>query len=625
MCRLLERASIHPLFAWMHRTRMFKLEPGLTLFTGLRGLWDDYKTVHITNNRCEFVARTPRCFALAWTHTVRFKVVKMSADRYRENIVFNCAKFLLLVALLSLLGACGGGGGGGGGGGPTSPTNGGPVPNTVSGSVMFKGAPMAGATITIFNNNTNPSTIFSTVTTDANGSYTVPELPTGCHCISNYSFVATKTGFSFNPYMANNPTGNRSAYLWDAPPENWYVNVGANVTRAGFNGMFTNPNGGSGIMFNTIDFNSTTGNNVSGANFTAYDGSNPPANLTATGQTTSYVMGDDASLHQGVAWPATRYVDNQNGTVTDNLTGLIWLKNAGCFAPTVWANAISDVNQLASGACGLSDGSTAGQWRLPNLVELESMVDVSASNPVVMPGSPFTNVSSNYYWSSTAYFGGQEGTTNAWVINFADGSYINDGKQNLMLTSNNAVWAVKGSGGGTAPAHLQATGEYVLFVNGDDGSIESGQALPAPRFIDNANGTVTDTATGLIWLKQANCINQTWSAAIAAVNGLASGQCGLTDGSVAGSWRMPNRHEMQSIADRGQNNQADYFGESFVSGFAGVKSQPAIFNGFIQFQFYWTSTTDATDPTQAWTVFSCDYGVYGTTKTNNGYTLAVRN
>jgi hypothetical protein len=32
----------------------------------------------------------------------------------------------------------------------------------------------------------------------------------------------------------------------------------------------------------------------------------------------------------GVAWPNPRFTDNSDGTVTDNLTGLIWLKNANC-------------------------------------------------------------------------------------------------------------------------------------------------------------------------------------------------------------------------------------------------------------------------------------------------------
>ena len=38
-----------------------------------------------------------------------------------------------------------------------------------------------------------------------------------------------------------------------------------------------------------------------------------------------------ATTKKGVAWPNPRFTDNGNGTVTDNLTGLIWLKNANCF------------------------------------------------------------------------------------------------------------------------------------------------------------------------------------------------------------------------------------------------------------------------------------------------------
>ncbi len=41
-------------------------------------------------------------------------------------------------------------------------------------------------------------------------------------------------------------------------------------------------------------------------------------------------------------------------------------------------------------------------------------------------------------------------------------------------------------------------------------------------------------------------------------------------------------------------------------------------------EYYWTSTTNASDTTEAWTVFSCDFGVYNTPKSNTGYTLAVR-
>jgi hypothetical protein len=545
-----------------------------------------------------------------------------------EEIAMSQIKLLITIiaySLLSLLGACGGGGSSGGGNtNPAVP----PPTNTASGTVTFNGAPLAGVTVIAFNTNHNPSTIFATATTDSGGNYSFSNLGTACTAcgyITNYQFVASKPGYSFNPLMAANPSGNRSGYLWFAPAQDWYVNTGAAVTRQGYNASFTNQNGGAGIMFNVINLNSVVNNSITGANFSAYDGSNQLVSLAATGQMTSYVSGDDASMKKGVALPSVRFVDNQNGTVTDNLTGLVWLKNAGCITPTLWANAVADANQLANGACGLTDGSKAGDWRLPNIVELESVIDVSASNPALTAGNPFTNVSNSIYWSSTPYFGGAEGTTNAWVIRMSDGRYINDDASsnlNVMASSNNAVWAVKGSGG--RAIKLQATGAYVPFASSDDGSIESGVPLPAPRMRDNGNGTVTDTVTGLIWLKQADCINQPWAGAIAAVNNLASGQCGLTDASTAGQWRMPNRKEMESLADRAQNNMALYFDETFVSGTVGVSSQSAIFTNFNELQYYWTSTTDASNISEAWTVFSCDFGVYDIPKTNTGYSLAVR-
>ena len=60
-------------------------------------------------------------------------------------------------------------------------------------------------------------------------------------------------------------------------------------------------------------------------------GKTPPAPVPKTGQTTSFAKvakGDDGNLMSGVAWPNPRFTDNNDGTVTDNLTGLIWLKNS---------------------------------------------------------------------------------------------------------------------------------------------------------------------------------------------------------------------------------------------------------------------------------------------------------
>ena len=62
---------------------------------------------------------------------------------------------------------------------------------------------------------------------------------------------------------------------------------------------------------------------------------------------TSYATGDDGALHKGVASPTPRFTDNNNGTVTDNLTGLIWMKNANAFGLKTWAEALTIANSLA--------------------------------------------------------------------------------------------------------------------------------------------------------------------------------------------------------------------------------------------------------------------------------------
>ncbi len=60
----------------------------------------------------------------------------------------------------------------------------------------------------------------------------------------------------------------------------------------------------------------------------------PPAPVAKTGQTDidTTVPGEDGVLAKGVAWPSPRFTDNGDGTVTDNLTDLIWLRNADCDA-----------------------------------------------------------------------------------------------------------------------------------------------------------------------------------------------------------------------------------------------------------------------------------------------------
>jgi hypothetical protein len=159
--------------------------------------------------------------------------------------------------------------------------------------------------------------------------------------------------------------------------------------------------------------------------------------LPQTGQTTTYSAGDDGALQSGVPFPNPRFTDNSNGTLTDNLTGLIWLKNANCFNTQVWTSAVSSSNTLASGACGLTDASVAGQWRLPNVVELESLVnaqEASHANWLTLQG--FTGVQGFSYWSSS---------TNAFNTNYAWIVYMSNGIVHYNYkASSYYVWPVRG-------------------------------------------------------------------------------------------------------------------------------------------------------------------------------------
>jgi len=171
---------------------------------------------------------------------------------------------------------------------------------------------------------------------------------------------------------------------------------------------------------------------------TCYDTDGLVINCTNTGQ--------DGEIQAGVSWPNPRFTDNSDGTVTDNLTGLIWLKNASCGGEMTWASALTYCKNLASGSCGLTDGSSAGDWRLPNVKELQSLIHYGYIGPALSnsqgtgqwtSGSPFTNVQSFYYWSATTE---TEYTDSAWEIDMYDG-YVD---YYYKYVSDVYVWPVRG-------------------------------------------------------------------------------------------------------------------------------------------------------------------------------------
>jgi hypothetical protein len=137
---------------------------------------------------------------------------------------------------------------------------------------------------------------------------------------------------------------------------------------------------------------------------TGQGSSSGTATVAKTGQSTSYAAGDDGDLQEGLASTTPRFIDNWDGTVTDNLTGLVWMQDAGGIGAKSWADAVQICNTLAHGSYGITDGSYAGDWRLPNIRELYSLVDFGHYNYALPDGHLFINLMNNY-WSSTTYAG----------------------------------------------------------------------------------------------------------------------------------------------------------------------------------------------------------------------------
>lgn len=162
-----------------------------------------------------------------------------------------------------------------------------------------------------------------------------------------------------------------------------------------------------------------------------------PGPVRRSGQNTSYATGDDGHLQKGLAWPNPRFTDLGDGTIKDYLTGLIWIKNANCWGSLSWSNALSRITGMNNGSqsCSGYVTGTHTDWRLPNIHELQSLVDAGRFNPALPTDHPFSGVQS-YYWSATPYAGN---SGDAWYMSLADSHVFCHRK-----TNGYAVWPVRG-------------------------------------------------------------------------------------------------------------------------------------------------------------------------------------
>ena len=273
--------------------------------------------------------------------------------------------------------------------------------------------------------------------------------------------------------------------------------------------------------------------------------------------------------------------------VRDNVTGLIWevkssdsasLHYAGRTLP--WCNTNPATNGGNAGYCEgygydtedfideLNEAGFGGyhDWRMPSMADLTTLMhhgQYKAFSPDYFP-----NMSRNY-WSGTS---SSDNNGSAWYVSY------NGPARTTAKTGKNVVIAVRG---GVPHSHA--------------------------RFIDNGNGTVTDTRACLTWQQTGMDIDGdgtpdklTWEQALEAAENLELG--GHDD------WRLPNRKELQAVMD--YSHPGFYMDTNFFP----HSSEP----------YYWSSTTSGFS-SQAWMVsFNYYYGVYATSKTSSYYVRAVR-
>lgn len=281
--------------------------------------------------------------------------------------------------------------------------------------------------------------------------------------------------------------------------------------------------------------------------------------LPDTGETTSYTstFGEDNDY----LFNAPYFTDNGNGTVTDTITKLMWQQTDG--GEMTIENAALYCENLTLG--GFND------WRLTDAHESFSILNHQNSNPALNT-SVFTTSAAEYWWTSEHQ---ANDANKIWVTN-AGGGIGNHPKTETI------------SAGGSKRFHVRAVRELVT------------PTYVSAQFTDNADGTITDNLTNLIWQKTPYSDSITWEDALNYAETLSLN--GFSD------WRLPNIKELQSINDESLINPSlniNYFSTGNA-------------------KKYWSSTTLPNHTTEAW-YLDTHFGI--TTyaqKTAKNYVICVR-
>ena len=286
--------------------------------------------------------------------------------------------------------------------------------------------------------------------------------------------------------------------------------------------------------------------------------------------------GQDAEFQAGISLPDPRFEVNGN-LVLDNLTGLLWHKNANiCEFPLTWQETLDYISRM-------NNEKVAGRtdWRLPNRKELRSLMAFETRKPALPEDHPFENVFLNWYWTSTTVAINPE---YAWSVHM-EGARMFFGRKD----QNYLFWPVCSKGKGVLPATGQqrcydTAGEEISCKGtGQDGDLKMGMAWPQPRFTV-LEYFVLDKLTGLFWLRNADISSKkmNWDEAFYYVKKLPKN---TAEKSLV--WRLPTINELESLVDCSRHTPALTLNHPFVN----VRD------------VYWSSTTSFFDPAWAWALY----------------------
>jgi hypothetical protein len=313
--------------------------------------------------------------------------------------------------------------------------------------------------------------------------------------------------------------------------------------------------------------------------------------------------GQDGDVQAGAPWPNPRFTDNGDGTITDNLTGLMWTKDANLWGS--WSSWLDALEYIAAMNAGFYGHFGYTDWRLPNINEIESLANANEANSATwLTGQGFDNVQFqdnwSFYWSATtdaSYTGW------AWRLDFWPWVQYAEG---WSKGGAGCIWPVRSTQSEALNlGPIWKTGQTITYALGDDGDIQTGVSWPTPRFIEQSDGTVSDNLTGLMWTKGAHAPGpaycnpgqtKTWEDAFVHVICLNSASyLGYSD------WRLPNRKELLSLTDRSSYDPALPTNHPFVN---------------VEW-YYWSSTTDAGESYKAWSLNAYNGSVLSSWKSYN--------